>query len=234
MGFNSSKKAAKAQEAAYRAQAHNYLQQGQIYLQSAAAQAAVGGRIAGTAKFAIQAGKANAKQERLMASRIQAIEDIQLQKVNKERRQKIGSGRAAFAANGVLVDSGAAGMWEQDEAADAAIEKLMVMQAAEDQAYGHLTRAQGLLAQGYSQASSIYANAGSAYSNAAQSAAQGISSALNAMGALKGANGVQGPSGWGLGLNIAGHVLNAAGSIYDAYSGTDSGTDSGTATKASK
>lgn len=214
-GHNSAKKEAEAQKAAYRAQANAYLRMGSIYSSAARAQAGVGSIIMGTAKHAITAGKANAKQERLMASRIQAIEDIELQRINKERRQKIGAGRAAFASNGVLVDSGAAALWEQDEAADAAIEKLMLMQAAEDQAWGHLNNAKNRLVEGYSQAAGIYANAGGAYSNAANTASQAASSAIQAMGALQGAANVQGPSAWGTGMSVIGSLANTVGRIYE-------------------
>lgn len=206
MGFRASKKAAAAQEAAYRAQAANYLRQSDILLGAAKAQA-------GAAKYAVKAGKANAAMERKMASYVQNDEDLALQAEAKERRAKIGEGRTAFAANGVLVDQGAAALWEQDEAADAAIERLQIMESAESQIYGRLVAAQSKLAEGYG-------NAGAAYSPAAQTAMSAYSAALSAQGALQGAANVQGPSATALALNIAGSVAGAAGQIYGANAAT--------------
>lgn len=100
-------------------------------------------------------------------------------------------------------------MWEQDEVADAAIERLQIMQAAEDETWGHLTAAQTRLAEGFSQA-------GAAYSGAAQMAASAYSAALSASGALAAASGVQGPSGIALALGITGQVAGTVGAVASA------------------
>ncbi len=192
-------------------------------MRSAAILARIGGVVAGTAEYAVKAGKANARAERLLAARIQNVEDIELQAASKRRRELVGEGRAAFAANGVLLESragAATAMWEQDEAADAAIERLQIMQAAEDKAYGHLTAAQQRLAEGYSGAASAMGSAGQAYSGAAQTAASGYTAAVNALGALQSAAGVQKPSGTALALDIVGNIAGGVGAIYQANAGS--------------
>lgn len=214
LGHNSEKARARAERAAYRAQAQSLLKQSDAYLNAASMQAGNASLIAGTAEHALKLGRANAKAERLLASRIQPIEDIELQRVNKERRQKVGAGRAAFAANGVLVDSGAAARWELDEAMDAAVEKIMVMQAAEDRAFNHLSNAQRRLTEGFSGAANTYAQAAGAYGAAAQTAASGFSSALSAMNAYRSASAVRGPSALGTALAVAGIAADAGTAYY--------------------
>lgn len=205
-GHHQGRKAAKAEQAAYRQQAHFTMLQADAMLGAARAQAAAAG-------YSVRAGKANAKFERALAARVQPVEDLDLQQANARRREKIGEGRAAFAANGILVDSGAAAKWERDEIADAAIEKLQIMQAAEDQIQGHLWNAAMRLSEGYAQA-------GAAYSGAAQTASSAYATALQAIGALQQAGAVQKPSTLALGLNIAGAALGAAGKIYGANAGS--------------
>lgn len=212
MGHRSKKKAAAAQQAAYRAQAANCLRMADMYSGAARAQAA-------TAGMALRAGRANAKREIQLASYVQPVEDLNLQQANARRRAKIGEGRAAFAANGVLVDSGAAARWEIDEAKDAAVEKLQIMQSAEDQVYSHRVAAWQHEIQGYS-------NAGAAYGAAAQTAAQGYAAALSAVNALNGAGAVQGPSGAALALGITGTVAGTVGGVASSWP-TDSGANSG-------
>lgn len=203
LGHRSSKKAAKAQEAAYRAQAHNYLAMADAYSRAASAQAA-------TAKYALRIGAANAKREIQLAAGIQPVEDLNLQQSLARRRAKVGEGRANFAANGVLVDSGAAALWEIDEAKDAAIERLQIMQSAEEQVYGHKVAAWRHEMEGYGQAAGAYAGA-------AQTAAQAYSAALNAVGAFQGAGAVQGPSSLATGLSIVGTVASGVGQGIDAW-----------------
>lgn len=175
-------------------------------MQQAGAYAQAAGAYAGSARYAIEAGKANARETIRAAAQIQAKEDFALAKVNKERRLKVAQGRGAFAANGWIVDSGAAALWEQDEAADAVIEKIQIMQSAENENYNAHVQAKQLLAQGYQ-------TAGGMYGQAASMAMQGYSAALGAQGALQQAAGTQGPSGLALALNVIGAAANVAGNI---------------------
>ena len=221
------RKAAKANAAAYGQQMALYGQQMAMQLKAANA-------YSGAARRAKEVGQANAKEARLRASYIQEYEDFALEKANKERRQIIGQGKVSFAANGVLLEArkdSAVAMWEQDEAADAAIEKLQIMQQAEDEAYGYLKEAQHRLAEGYAAAANYYGQASSAAAEAVQSALgnqqalankiaaekaakkrKGFGSIIGgAAGAIVGAFG--GPAGAAIGFNIGAQVGGAADSF---------------------
>lgn len=167
MDYLGSNKAAKASAAAYRSQANLASQMADVYTMSANA-------YSGSAKSAIATGLANARNLRLSASMLDRYEQLKLWESNKEARRRVGTGRAGFAANGVLVDSGSAAMWEQDEAADAAIERLDIMQQFEDQGWTYRTQANQAEAARYAQAAQYYGSAaqeaGNAYSSALQSA----------------------------------------------------------------
>lgn len=216
LGHRSARKAAAAQKAAYRAQAANYMAMAGAYAGAARAQA-------GTAQYALRIGAANAKREIQLAAGIQPVEDLNLQQSLARRRAKVGEGRANFAANGVLVDTGAAALWEIDEAKDAAIERLQIMQAAEEQVYGHKVAAWRHEMEGYGQAAGAYAGA-------AQTSAQAYSAALNAVGALQGAGAVQGPSTAATALSIVGSVASGVGqglSAWAKYAPASGGGNSG-------
>lgn len=128
-------------------------------------------------------GQANARRLRMAAANLDDFEQIALHKATVEARQRVGAGRAQFAANGVMVDSGAAALWEQDEAADAALERLDIMQQFEDQSWEYRTQANKALAQGYEAAAGMAANAANVAAEAAGQAGSAAGQAGAAMGA---------------------------------------------------
>lgn len=150
----------KAQASALREQAGIYSLQADLSLKGAE-------MYAGQAAAAAGIGKMNARNLRLAAAQLDWYEQLKLREATLEARQRVGQGRVGFAANGVLVDSGSAALWEQDEAADAALEKLDIMQQFEDQGWSYRTQANKAEAEGYAaaaaQAGQAAAAAGQAY-----------------------------------------------------------------------
>lgn len=138
----------KAQAGLYDQQAVAYEKQSQWLMESASMSAS-------QAKLAAKMGEANAREITKQAGKIDPQKQFQLQAVNQTRRAKIGMGKTAFASAGILLESragAAVAKWEQDEAADAALEKLNVMNQAEVSVYNHLVNAKQAKIQGYSQA----------------------------------------------------------------------------------
>ena len=169
LGMYEAKRNGQRAAAAYNRQAGLYEKQGDIYGMSAEAY----GRSAATA---ISVGKANARNLRLSASMLQRYEDLAVEAAAKEARARIGAGRAGYAANGVLVDSGSAAMWEQDEAADAAIEILDIQQQFEDQGWSYRLQANQAEAAGYGRAAEFAGQAAGAYGQAYGSYLQAVES----------------------------------------------------------
>jgi hypothetical protein len=92
-----------------------------------------------------------------------------------DRRQLVGTGKTAFAANGVLLEGregSATAMWEQDEAASLAWEQGMIKSNADNEVFGHLADAEMSRAQGRMQAASFMAQAGASRLNASSSLMQ--------------------------------------------------------------
>ena len=121
-------KLGKANAASLFRQSMLYGAQGGMQMQSAKA-------FSSGAKKLIEIGKSNAKQDRLRAAQVQQYEDLQLSEVVKEGQKKVGAGKAAFAANGILLESrsdSAVAMWEGDEVAANVVEQLLTMQEAEN------------------------------------------------------------------------------------------------------
>ena len=193
----------------------------------------------GAAKSFVKAGKANAKQDRLRAGEVQQFTDANVQESVKEARQKVASGLVAFASNGVLLEGregSAAGMWEQDEAAENSYQQLLIQQNSENQIWELLTSANMKEAEGYGNAAGAYGQAASAAGQAYSSYMQGLYSfqagleakraaekakkrgRLGALGSVVGAT--VGAVGVGLAGFTGGTSLIAAASIGSSFGGS--------------
>lgn len=164
-----------ADRKANKATARSYARQAELYSQQANVMSMAGKAYSDSAKIAAAIGKANAREERLRASQLQVIEDYGLQKINKERRWKTGSALVGFAGNGVLVSSdpeSSVARWEQDEAADAVIEKLDLMQNVENEAHGYLVDAQQRLSEGYQASARLHGQSAQEFASAYSSTLQ--------------------------------------------------------------
>ena len=146
-----------------------YERQGNNLMQSARSTASI------APKF-IEMGKANARNSRIRAGQVQYFIDANQSEVVKEAQQKVGEGLASFAANGVMIESrdgAAVAMWEQDEAADASYQQLIIAQKGQDTIWEYLMEAQQKEAEGYAQAAQAYSRAseiaGGAYTGYLQS-----------------------------------------------------------------
>ena len=202
-----------------------YDQQSSMYMRSA-------GAYSGAAKSSVAIGKANAKQERLKAAQIQQFTDAQIETSIKERRQKVGSGLAGFAANGILLESrdgAAVANWEQDESADLAVEQMMIIQKNENEAWGYLTAANQRVAEGYMNAASMYGQAAGAAASAYSSSLQSKYALADAEAARKAAkkskiggvvSGVLGATGAVIGGVYGGPVGAMAGASLGSSLGT--------------
>lgn len=164
-----------AQNKANKATAQGLREQADIYAAMAGSQLKAAKMYGAQAGAAAKMGQFNAKNLRLAAAHLDRYKQLALHEATLEARQRVGAGRAAFAANGVLVDSGSAAIWEQDEAADAALEQLDIMQQFEDQSWTYRTQANQALAEGYAAAAghagAAMGAAGDAYASRLQQAA---------------------------------------------------------------
>lgn len=92
-----------------------------------------------------------ADQERARAEIAKKNAEIQAGRLDVQRRQATASGMAAFAANGMLLDTdpeSAPNMWEQDMAAETAWQKEELRAQAMYEAWGHTSNASALVASG--------------------------------------------------------------------------------------
>lgn len=115
-----------------------------------------------SAEMSKEAGEANAREIVRQAGTIDPQKQFQIGAVNLKRRAGVDAGRTTYASQGILLearDGAAVAMWEQDEVADAVLEKLNVMQEAEDQVYSYLVKAKDAKIQGLYQAAQSYGNA---------------------------------------------------------------------------
>lgn len=189
------------------------------------------------AAAAAKIGESNSSNLRLAAAQLDFFEQLRLRESVLLARQRIGRGRTGFAANGVLVDSGSAAMWEQDEAADAALERLDIMQQFEDQRWNYRTQANKALAEGYAAAAGQAGQAAQAVGQAAQAAGQAYALQLQAESARAQAARARKQTSWGAtigtvlggaigsvvpgvgtmaGLTAGAALGGAAGGVYDA------------------
>lgn len=196
----------------------------------------------GAAMYARQAagaaalGRGNARNIRLAAAQLDKYEQLNLRESVLRARQRIGQGRTAFAGNGVLVDSGSAALWEQDEAADAALERLDIMQQFEDKSWGYLMQANKAEAEGYAAAAGQMGNAAAAAGQAVATAGEAYATALQASAARAAARrkkkkswgGVIGSAlGVGAGLGLA--AFTGGASLSFAMAGASLGGAAGNA-----
>lgn len=151
-----------------------------LYGQLAGVYSTSGKAYLGAAGTAGEIGKANAANIRKQAGMLERYKGMRLVEAAKEARQRIGAGRAAFAGNGVLVDTGAAARWEQDEAADAALEQLDIMQQFEDEGWTLLVKANQAEAEGWANAAGYAGQAAGMFGQAAGTMAQSRMASLQA------------------------------------------------------
>ena len=171
--------------AQYRASEAGYKRQGALNLALSGQTAGYASLLArGSGMYVAQAraaadlGKANSRNLWKAAADLDKYEQFALAAARKAARARIGEGRASFAANGVLVDSGSAALWEQDEEADFALEQLDIMQQYEDKGWEYRTQADMALAEGYGAAAGNMAGAASAATQAYSAAGQAYAMAL--------------------------------------------------------
>ena len=191
-------------------QAGVYSQMSGVQLGQAAIQAQGAGMYAKQAAASANLGRGNARNIRLAAAQIDRYEQLSLRESILNAKSRIGQGRASFAANGVLVDSGSAAMWEQDEAADAALERLDIMQQFEDQSWTYLMQANKAEAEGYAAAAGQMGNAAAAAGQAASMAGEAYGTALQAASARAQAARLKKKKSWGATI---GAVVGAVGGV---------------------
>lgn len=210
LGNVAANRANKAQASALREQAGIYDLQARLGMQGAAMYAEQAAGAAGI-------GRMNARNLRLAAAQLDYYEQLRLREATLEARSRIGQGRVGFAANGVLVDSGSAALWEQDEAADAALEKLDIMQQFRDQGWQYRTQANKAEAEGYAAAAQQAAGA-------AQAAGQAYAAALQAESARAAAARLRKKKSWGATIGVAlgagiGSIIPGIGTLAGAAAG---------------
>ena len=180
-------------------------------LQGAAMYAQQAGAYMGAAKASVGIGKGNAKSIRLAAAQLDRYEQLNLREATMQAKRRIGQGRTGFAANGVLVDSGSAAMWEQDEAADAALERLDIMQQYEDKSWSYLMQANKAEAEGYQNAAGYAAQAAGQAGAAMQAAGSAYASRLQASAARAAAARAKKKKWGGVIGTVAGAAVGAVG-----------------------
>lgn len=178
LGLYAQRKAAKQNRRALNEQAGIYSQMAGIQLGQANIAAQGAGMYARQAAAAADLGLGNARNIRLAAAQLDRYEQLHLREATLQARQRIGAGRTGFAANGVLVDSGSAALWEQDEAADAVLERLDIMQQYEDKSWNYLMQANKAEAEGYAAAAQQMGAAAAAAGQAASMAGEAYGTAL--------------------------------------------------------
>jgi hypothetical protein len=198
------------ENAANRRNATALRQQAGIYGGMAESQIKAASMYAGQARMAAAFGRSNAKNIRLAAAHLDRFEQLALHHATLEARARVGEGRTAFAANGVLVDSGSAARWEQDEAADAALEQLDIMQQFEDQGWQYRTQANKALAEGYAAAAG---HAGAAMG----AAGEAYASRLQQSAALSQANSLR-KKHW---YNTIGGIFGGLGGVMASWAGDE-------------
>jgi len=153
---------ASQQRKSSRQQAAIYEKQGQIYDLQAA-------QYEKQAAFARSMGKYQAALETQRAGQTELQGELAQGEAAQARRQLVGAGKVAFAANGVLLEGrqqSAAAMWEQDEAASLAWESAVIRENAATEVYAFMANAKMAAAQGRMQASNFLAQAQTARLNA--------------------------------------------------------------------
>lgn len=195
---------------ALRQQAGIYNAMAGTYDTLSAGQLRAAGMYSGQAKMSAALGRGNARNLRRATADLDQFEQLALHHAAQEARARIGTGRASFAANGVLVDSGSAAKWEQDEAADAALEQLDIMQQFADQGWQYRTQANRALAEGYAAAAGQAGAAMGAAGEAAGSARQAYATRLQASVALQEARNMR-KATW---YNTIGGLFGGLGGLF--------------------
>lgn len=155
MSSISQRKQNKANADTYDAQADALNTQGQNLYESAEMSAM-------QAELAINLGKDNSAAIIRASGQIDPQKQILLRKTNEKARAKIGSGKTAYAAAGILLEGradAAVAKWEQDEEANAVLEKMNIINQAENNLSNYLTEADNARKQGYSAAVNYYGQA---------------------------------------------------------------------------
>lgn len=232
LGNYAANRANRQQARALSEQAGIYDQMAGVQLGQAAIQAQGAGMYAKQAAASADLGRGNARNIRLAAAQLDRYEQLNLRESVMQAKRRIGQGRAGFAANGVLVDSGSAAMWEQDEAADAALERLDIMQQYEDRAWTYLMQANKAEAEGYAAAAQQMGAAAAAAGQAAQAAGSAYATKLQAASTRAAAARMKKKKSWGatigavvgtvagsfVGQPMAGAAIGSTiGGVADAY-----------------
>ena len=213
-----------------------------VQLSQAAIQAQGAGMYAQQAAASADLGRGNARNIRLAAAQLDRYEQLNLREATMQAKRRIGAGRTAFAGNGVLVDSGSAALWEQDEAADAVLERLDIMQQYEDKAWNYLMQANKAEAEGYAAAAQQMGNAAAAAGQAASTAGGAYATALQAASARAAAARAKKKKSWGAtigtvvgaGVGVALAPLTGGTSLSLAMAGASIGGSAGGIYDASK
>lgn len=149
------KKQNKANAQTYDEQAMALEKQGQNLYQSASLSAT-------QAELALELGKQNSASIITASGQIEPQKQILLRKTNEQARARIGAGKTAYASAGILLESradAAVAKWEQDEEANATLEKLNIINQAENTLSNYLTEAHNAKIQGHSAALNYYGQA---------------------------------------------------------------------------
>lgn len=206
----------------YNSNAGSLFRQSSLYDAQGAMMMRSANAYSGAAKQFVKAGKANAKQDRLRAGEVQQFTDANIQESVKEARQKVASGLVAFASNGVLLEGragNAAGMWEQDEAAENSYQQLLIQQNSENQIWELLTSANMKEAEGYGNAAGAYGQAASAAGQAYSSYMSGLYSFQEGLAAKRAAEKAKKRGRMGVLGSIGGAVIGAAGVALAGFTG---------------
>lgn len=218
LGIYERNKAYKAEARGFAGQADSLMNQAALYGKQADMYAAAAGAYAASGRQAEAIGRANAAETMRQSTQLDVQMQYQLQAVNKERRAKIGEGLAAFAANGVLVegrDGAATAMWERDEMADAAVEKLAIQQSFENEYYNYRIKAKGQIVEGLLAKANYYGQAASASMQSWASKMQRAGAIEDALAARSqaAASRRKGKFSWADAIGIGSQVAGAAASV---------------------
>lgn len=155
LGSISQYKTNKAKASNYDEQAAALERNGQMLYQSAQMSAK-------QAEMAITLGKENSAAIVTQAGKIDEQKQYLLREANEKARARIGAGKTAYAASGILLEAradAAVAKWEQDEEANATLTKLDIMNQAENTIYNYMGEARESLLQGYNAAANYYGQA---------------------------------------------------------------------------
>lgn len=104
-----------------------------------------------SAKFNKQMAENQAAMNRARAVRAQQTGELNASEASLRRRQLVATGAVALAGNGILIDANpasAGNLWEQDQAAQLALERQIIRDNADAEAWGYVENSRVQVAQG--------------------------------------------------------------------------------------